>query len=53
MDEVLQELEDKYFMLNMKDVWDSSDHRYADELREKIKRRKKELENGIKDKFGK
>lgn len=35
--ETLEELEKKYFMLQMCDSWDSSDYKYADELREKIK----------------
>lgn len=37
MQEELEELENKYFMLNMQDVWDSEDHKYAHELRNKIK----------------
>ena len=28
--ETLEELEHKYFMLEMQDSWDSSDYRYAD-----------------------
>ena len=40
--ETLEELEHKYFMLQMQDVWDSSDYRYADELKEKINKLKKE-----------
>jgi len=33
----LDELENAYFMLQMCDHWDSSDYRYAEELRNKIK----------------
>lgn len=40
MPETLEELEHKYFMLEMKDTWDSNDYRYADELKEKIKKLK-------------
>lgn len=36
--ETLEELEHKYFMLQMQDHWDSSDYKYAEELREKIKK---------------
>lgn len=36
MAETLEELENKYFMLQMCDHWDSSDFRYAQELRKKI-----------------
>ena len=42
MSETLEELEYKYFMLEMQDNWDSSDYRYADELREKIRELKEE-----------
>lgn len=35
--EVLEQLEKKYFMLQMCDHWDSSDYKYAEELRQKIK----------------
>lgn len=38
--ETLEDLEHRYFMLEMQDVWDSSDYRYADELREKIRKLK-------------
>ena len=34
MPETLEELEERYFILQMSDVWDSSDYKYADELRE-------------------
>jgi len=40
--ETLEELEHKYFILQMQDKWDSEDYRYADELREKIKKLKGE-----------
>lgn len=40
--ETLEELEHKYFMLQMQDHWDSEDYRYADELRQKIKKIKEE-----------
>lgn len=43
MSETLEELEHKYFMLEMQDSWDSSDYRYADELREKIRKLKEEM----------
>lgn len=41
----LEELENDYFMLQMQDHWDSSDYRYADELREEIKKLKGENKN--------
>lgn len=41
--EKLEELEHKYFMLEMQDRWESSDYRYADELREKIRKLKEEM----------
>lgn len=40
MKETLELLEHRYFMLQMKDTWDSSDYRYANELEEKIKKLK-------------
>lgn len=43
MPETLEELEHQYFMLKMQDSWDSSDYRYADELREKIRKLKEEM----------
>lgn len=43
--ETVEELEHDLFMLEMKDVWDSSDYRYADELEEKIKKLKEEQNN--------
>lgn len=42
MSETLEELEEKYFMLEMQDTWSSRDYRYADELRNKIKKMKEE-----------
>lgn len=42
MSETLEELEHRYFMLEMQDSWDSSDYKYADELRERIKELKGE-----------
>lgn len=41
--ETLEELEKKYFELQMCDSWDASDYRYAEELREKIRRLKNEI----------
>ena len=43
--ETIEELEHDLFMLEMKDVLDSSDYRYADELEEKIKKLKEEQNN--------
>lgn len=40
MKETLEQLEQRYFILQMQDVWDSSDYRYANELRQKIKEAK-------------
>lgn len=42
MSETLAELEEKYFMLEMQDTWSSKDYKYADELKEKIKKLKGE-----------
>lgn len=42
MSKTLEQLENDYFMLQMQDHWDSSDYRYADELREGIKKLKGE-----------
>lgn len=42
MSETLEELEEKYFMLEMQDTWSSRDYKYADELKEKIKKLKGE-----------
>ena len=42
----IEKLESDYFMLQMCDHWDSSDYRYAEELRQKIKQlREKEHGN--------
>ncbi len=41
MAKTLEELEEDYFMLEMQDTWDSSDYRYADELKEKIRELRK------------
>ena len=38
MEEKLEELEERLFLLKMQDHWNSEDYRYAEELREKIKR---------------
>jgi hypothetical protein len=46
MKETLEQLENRYFMLQMQDTWASEDYRYADELLEKI-RKLKEQQNGI------
>jgi len=46
MPETLEELERRYFMLQMQDCWDSSDYRFADELRRKINQLKEE-KNGL------
>lgn len=35
--ETLEELEKRYFMLEMQDRWESEDYRLARELREKIR----------------
>lgn len=37
MEESLEELEHKYFMLMMADTWGREEHAYAEELRKKIK----------------
>ena len=42
MSETLEELEEKYFMLEMQDTWSSRDYKYDDELRNKIKKMKEE-----------
>lgn len=39
----IEELEKSYFDLQMCDHWDSSDYRYAEELRTKIKELKGEI----------
>lgn len=45
--ETLKQLEYKYFLLEMQDKWDSEDYRYADELKEKIRKAREEI-NGRK-----
>lgn len=45
MTETIEELEEKYFMLEMQDTWSSRDYRYADELRQKIKKLREENKN--------
>ena len=40
--ETLEQLEHRYFILEMQDKWDSEDYRYANELKEKIKKLKGE-----------
>ncbi len=47
----LEKLEREYFVLNMKDTWDSGDHKYAQELREKIKKLKESKNDCNKYKF--
>lgn len=36
--EELEKLENQYFMLQMQDTWDSGDYKFAEELRQKIKK---------------
>lgn len=38
----IENLEKRYFELQMCDHWDSDDYRYAEELRDEIKKLKKE-----------
>lgn len=38
----LEQLEHKYFLLEMQDKWDSEDYKYANELKEKIRKLKGE-----------
>ena len=38
----LEILEHRYFLLEMQDKWDSEDYKYANELKEKIKKLKGE-----------
>ena len=45
MPETIEELEEKYFMLEMQDTWSSRDYKYADELRQKIKKLREENKN--------
>lgn len=48
--ETLEQLEYRYFLLEMQEHWDSNDYRYAEELREKIKKLKGENKNDKKTK---
>lgn len=41
----LEKLEEKEFMLQMCDHWDSYDYKYHDALCEQIRNKKKELQN--------
>lgn len=41
----LEDLEQKYFILNMQDKWNAEDYKFADELKDKIKKVKEEMEN--------
>lgn len=45
MKETLEILENKLFMLEMQDHWESSDYRYAEELRERIRKVKQDGKN--------
>lgn len=45
--ENLKQLEHKYFLLKMQDHWESEDYRYVDELKEKIRKAREEI-NGRK-----
>ena len=38
--ETLEQLEHRYFLLEMQDNWTSEEYKYADELREKINKLK-------------
>ena len=38
--ETLEQLEHRYFILEMQDKWDSEDYKHANELKEKIKKLK-------------
>lgn len=39
----LEELEHKYFMLQMADTWGSEEHAFAEDLRAKIKKIREEI----------
>ena len=43
--EQLEDLEQKYFILNMQDHWDSTDYRYADKLKQQIREVKEKITN--------
>lgn len=45
----LKELEHRYFMLQMADTWDRSDYRFAERLREKIRKLREEIKGQNKD----
>ena len=44
----LEDLEQKYFILKMQDHWDSEDYRYADWLKDKMNGIKEKIENACK-----
>lgn len=51
-EEILEEikrLEHKYFMLQMADTWDAGDYRFAEKLREKLRKLRKEAKEAYKD----
>lgn len=39
----LEELEHKYFMLQMADTWGAEEHAFAEDLREKMKKLREEI----------
>ena len=39
----LEQLEHKYFMLQMADTWGAEEHAFAEELREKMKKIREEI----------
>lgn len=39
----LEELEHKYFMLQMADTWGAEEHAFAEDLREKMKKIREEI----------
>lgn len=39
----LEELERKYFMLQMADTWGAEEHAFAEDLREKMKKIREEI----------
>ena len=46
-EETLEELEHKYFMLQMADTWDASDYRFAEKLREKMRKLREKAKEEI------
>ena len=48
-EETLERLEHKYFMLQMADTWDASDYRFAEKLREKMRKLREEAKAENKD----